>query len=60
MIERWLFFADAGHVSMLYYGADVGDGHEEGRTDDANDNSAGLHANIRPCEYLSNRSFREE
>ena len=23
-IERWLFFAEAEHVSMLYYGADVG------------------------------------
>jgi sulfite dehydrogenase (quinone) subunit SoeC len=23
-IERWLFFAEARHVSMLYYGADLG------------------------------------
>ena len=23
LIERWLFFAEAEHVSMLYYGADV-------------------------------------
>jgi sulfite dehydrogenase (quinone) subunit SoeC len=22
VIERWLFFAEAEHVSMLYYGAD--------------------------------------
>ena len=23
LIERWLFFAEAEHVSMLYYGADA-------------------------------------
>ena len=23
LIERWLFFAEAEHVSMLYYGTDV-------------------------------------
>jgi DMSO reductase anchor subunit len=23
IVERWLFFAEAEHVSMLYYGADV-------------------------------------
>ena len=23
VIERWLFFAEAEHVSMLYYGADA-------------------------------------
>jgi DMSO reductase anchor subunit len=23
LVERWLFFAEAEHVVMLYYGADV-------------------------------------
>jgi len=23
LVERWLFFAEAEHVSMLYYGADA-------------------------------------
>ena len=23
MIERWLFFAEAEHVAMLYYGAEA-------------------------------------
>jgi DMSO reductase anchor subunit len=23
LVERWLFFAEAEHVSMLYYGRDV-------------------------------------
>jgi DMSO reductase anchor subunit len=23
LIERWLFFAEAEHVAMLYYGADT-------------------------------------
>jgi len=23
LVERWLFFAEAEHVAMLYYGADA-------------------------------------